>query len=168
MAQKAVIIGSIVTLAMLSPGAFLLLHSITPLEKEEVLLNDTFNVAGHSYQNKTAWITSSGEYIASFTVLGGTINFSWVPLVELWLEGKYTPDWHETDQLQYGFGASLGEEGVRSPFSFVFQNNDTTTKEVHLQVSKAWEETDYISRLGGAVLVLAGTMIAVVLVYRRR
>lgn len=168
LALKTVVIGAIVVLVMASLGAFLLLNSMTPQEKEQVLLNDVFAVAGHSYQNKTAWVTSSGEYIASLTVLGGTINFSWVPMVELWLEGKYTPDWQESDQLEYGFGASLGEEGIRSPFSFVFQNNDTATRQVHLQVSKVWEETDYVSRLGGAVLVLAGIMVAVVLVYRRR
>jgi len=165
---RGVIIGGATALVMLSLGAFLLLNSMTLLEKKEVLLNDTFNVAGHTYENKTAWVTSSGDYIASFTVQGGTINFSWVPRVELWLEGKYTPDWRESDQLEYGFGASLGEEGIRSPFSFVFQNNDTSTKEVHLQVSKIWEETDYVSRLGGAALVLAGIMIAVVVAYRRR
>jgi len=141
---------------------------MTPLEKEEVQLSDTFNVAGHSYENKTAWITSSGEYIASFTVQGGTINFSWVPMVELWLEGKYTPDWHETDQLQYGFGASLGEEGVRSPFSFLFMNNDTNTKVVHLEVLKVWEETNYIGLTEGATLVLSGATIGIILVYRRK
>ncbi len=168
MPAKTVIVGGITTLALISIGAFLLLNSLTPLEKEQVLLNDVFTVAEHSYQNQTVWVTSSGDYVASFTAQGGTINFSWVPTVELWLEGKYTPDWQETDQDQYGFGASLGEEGVRSPFSFVFQNNDTSTRQVHLQVAKVWQETDYTSLIGGTIMILSGTTIAIIIVYARR
>lgn len=168
MMGKATIIGSIMVLALLSAGAFLIVNSVTPLEKKNVLLNDSFNVLGNNYANRTAWISSSGEYVASFTVSGGTVNFSWVPTVDLWLTGQFKPDWYETDHADYAFGASLGQEGVRSQFSFVFLNNDTVTKEVHLEVLKVWKETNYAGLLGGAALVLSSAIVTIVLKYRRK
>lgn len=165
---KAIIIGGIVILALLSSGTFLLLNSLTPLDKKNIILNDTFNVAARSYENRTAWATSSGDYIASIDVSGGTINVSWVPRVELWLDGQFKPDWIETDQTDMGFGMSMASEEQKIAIYLVFLNNDTVTKEVQLEVSKVWKETNYIGLLGGAALVLSGIITVIVLKYRRK
>jgi hypothetical protein len=164
---KAIIIGGIVVLALLSSGTFLLLNSLTPLEKKDTVLNDTFNVAANSYENKTAWATSSGDYVASIVVSEGTINVSWVPAVELWLDGQFKPDWFETDQTDMGFGMSMASEEQKIAIYLVFLNNDTVTKEVQLEVSKVWKETNYIGLLGGAALILSGIITVIVLRYRR-
>jgi hypothetical protein len=164
---RVMIIGGIVVLALLSSGTFLLLNSLAPLEKKDTVLNDVFNVAANSYENKTAWAASSGEYIASIVVSGGTINVSWVPTVELWLDGQYKPHWTETAHTDMGFGISMGP-GEKSAIYLVFLNNDTVTKEVQLEVSKVWKETNHIGLLGGAALILSGIIIVIVLVYQRR
>lgn len=165
---KATIIVGIMVLVLLGAGAFLVMNSLTPLEKRDVILNDSFNVPANNYANRTAWISSSGQYIASFTVSQGTIKFYWVPAVELWLEGKFRPDWIEADSDDYGFSVSLGQEGEKHPFYYVFLNNDTVAKEVHFEVSKVWKETNYMGLLGGAALVLSGIIIATVLKLRHR
>ncbi len=167
MVGKGIIIGSIIVLALLSAGTFLLLNSLTPLDQKHMVLNDTFNVAANSYENRTAWVSSSGEYVASFIVSEGTINASWVPTVELWLEGKFKPDWYETDQTDMRFSVSLGQENEKGSIDLVFLNNGTITKEVHLEVSKVWEETNYVNLFGGATLVLLGTIITILLKYKR-
>jgi len=143
-------------LALISAGSFFILNSMALLEKKHLMLNDSFSVAGNTYQNRTVWIDSSGEYIVSFTVSPGTINFSWVPTVEMWLEGQFKPDWIETSQTDYGLSASLGQGYAASPFSFIFLNNDTISNEVHLEVSKVWKEPDYVGLSGGTALVLVG------------
>jgi len=168
MPEKGVISGCVMVIAMLSLGTFLIMKSMTPLERKDVVLNDTFSVAAHKYENRTAWVDSSGEYFASFTVSEGTIRSSLMvgEIFSLWTEGKYEPDWIESDQGDYGTGISMGNEGVT--IYFVFFNNDTFTKQVHLEASRAWQETDYIDLYGGIVLVLSGTATGVVLVYRQK
>jgi len=75
MIGRGIIIGSIMVLALLSAGSFILLNSLAPSKKEGVLLNDFFTVAGNKYENRTAWMDSTGDYIASFMVSQGTIKF---------------------------------------------------------------------------------------------
>jgi len=160
--QKKIIIGSIISLALLGLGAFLLLTSFTPIEKKNVLLNNSFNVVGNKYENRTVWIDSPGDYVGSFTVSEGTINSSRMDpgTISLWLEGKFKPDWFVSDQGDYEMGFGPMQEA--SPISFVFVNNDTFTKEVHLEVSKVWKETNYVCLLGGAALILSGTILGVI------
>jgi len=167
MVARSVIIGSIIILVLLVSGVFLVLNSLTPLEKKNVVLNDTFSVAPESYQNRTATITSEGQYVASFEVAEGAINFSYVPSVELWLEGQYEPDWYETDQAHAGFSVGL-EQGLTSHLYMVFLNNDTSTKNVDLEVYKTWTEMNYAGLLGGAALLIAGAITGIVLMYRRK
>ncbi len=164
---KGIVIGSIMVLALLSAGAYALLNSSAPLEKKNILLNESFSVTGHTYENRTTWIDSSGEYVASFTVSEGTIKSTLMvgPIFSLWVEGRYEPDWVESDQADLGTGMSLGE-GEEATMYFVFWNNDTFTKQVHLEASKIWEETNYVGLLGGAALFLSGTLTAIVLKYR--
>lgn len=94
MTEKRIVTGSMIVLALLGVGAFLLLNSFTPTEKKNVLLNDSFNVVGNQYENRTVWIDSPGDYVASFTISGGTINSSRMDpgTISLWLEGKFKPD----------------------------------------------------------------------------
>jgi len=166
MVAKSVIVGSAMVLVLLVSGVFLILNSLTPLEKKNVLLNDTFSVGPESYQNRTVTITSEGLYVASFEVTGGAINFSYVPSVELWLEG-YEPSWYETDQADAGIGVGM-EQGMTSHLYMVFLNNDTSSKSVDLEVYKTWTEMNYAGLLGGAALAIAGATIAIVLMYRRK
>ena len=170
MVGKGEIIGSLIVLVLLSAGTFLLLNSLAPLEKKNVLLNDSFSVAGNTYENRTVWINSSGVYVASFTVSEGTIKF--YPMfsdeLSMWLEGQFEPDWVESDQTAYQVGVSLAEEGDPFCFVFVFVNNDTIAKQVHLEVSRAWKETNYVALLGGTALILSGIIIGVILKYRHK
>jgi ascorbate-specific PTS system EIIC-type component UlaA len=166
MVEKSVIVGSAIGLVLLVAGAFLVLNSLAPLEKKNVLLADTFSVGPESYQNRTVTITSEGLYVSSFEVTGGTINFSYVPSVELWLEG-YEPSWFETDQTDAAISVGI-EQGMTSHLNMVFLNNDTSTKSVDLEVYKKWTETNYAGLLGGATLAIAGAIIAIVLMYRHK
>lgn len=167
MVGKGIIIGSLIVLALLSAGAFLLLNSLTPLEKRDILLSDSFNVAGNTYENRTLWIGSSGDYVASFTASEGAIKG--YPMtsaqLSLWLEGMYEPDWTETDQVDFKMSIDIGEGGG-STWYFVFMNDDSFTKEVHVEFSKVWEETNYVNLFGGATLALLGAIIAILLKYK--
>lgn len=171
MIGKGEIIGSLIVLVLLSAGTFLLLNSWAPLEKKNVLLNDSFSVAGNKYENRTVWVGSSGVYVASFTVSEGTIKF--YPMISdefsMWLEGQFEPNWEpnwvESEQTDYPVGISLAEEGDPFCFVFVFVNNDTIAKQVHLEVSRTWKETNYVALLGGTALILSGIIIGVILKY---
>jgi len=168
MAAKSLIIGAVLVLVLFVSGIFLVFNSLSPLEKKNVVLNDTFSVAPESYQNRTAIITSDGQYVASFVVTGGTINFSWVPTVELWLDGQFKPNWLETDETEAGFSFSFEQGFGKTYLYLVFLNNGTSTKDVRLEVFKAWTEMNYVGLLGGAALIICGAIIAVVLKYRRK
>lgn len=72
MTGKAIIIGSILVFALLSSGAFLLLNSLAPLEKKDIILNDTFNVSRDNYENRTAWLENNVSYTVFFSVSEGT------------------------------------------------------------------------------------------------
>lgn len=169
MLGKEVIIGSMIVLALLGPGAFLLMNSLSPLEKKNIVLNDTFNVPENKYENRTAWLKYLVDYRVSFTVSEGTIKF--YPMEEgvlsVWLQHQFEPAWVESDQYNMGIGGS-GESGGGSTWYFVFLNNDTFTKEVHLEVSNAWKETNYVGLFGGAALILSGIMVGVILTYRQK
>jgi hypothetical protein len=168
MLGKEVIIGSILVLALLGSGTFLLLTSLTPLEKKNTILNDIFNVSGNTIENRTAWLKNDVDYRVSFTVSEGTIKF--YPMDEsvasVWLQHQFEPRWVEEDYYHCGIGGA--GEAAGSTWYFVFWNNDTSTKEVNLEVSNAWQETNYMSLLGGAALILSGTIIGVILRYRRK
>ena len=167
MVGKGIIIGSIIILALLSTGTFLFLNSLVPLEKKDILLSDSFNVAENTYENRTVWIGSSGDYVASFTVSEGTIKGCLLFSPELlnWLEGLSEPDWIESNQADFDMTIDLGE-GEGNHMYFVFVNGDSFTKEVHVEFSKAWEETNYVNLFEGTILVLLGTIIAILLKYK--
>jgi hypothetical protein len=166
MVEKSVIVSSAIGLVLLVAGAFLVLNSLPPLQKKNVLLTETFSVGPKSYQNRTVTITSEGLYVSSFEVTGGTINFSYVSSMELWLEG-YEPSWLETDQADAAISVGI-EQGMTSHLNMVFLNNDASTKSVDLEVYEKWTETNYAGLLGGATLAIAGAIIAVVLIYRHK
>ena len=163
MAGKAIVGGVILTLALLSSGTFLLLNSLTPLEKKNVILNDTFNVSGASYENRTAWLENNVNYIVLFSVSEGTIKFYSMDegVLSVWLQHQFDPPWIESEYYHFATGVS-GASGGGSKMYFVFFNNETSTKEVHLEVSNAWEETNYIGLFGGASLVLFGGIIGII------
>jgi len=160
---KAIVGGVILALALLGSGTFLLLNSLTPLEKKNVILNDTFNVSGGDYENRTAWLENNVNYIVLFSVSEGTIKFYSMDegVLSVWLQQQFDPPWIESEYYHFATGVSGASEGG-SKMYFVFFNNETSTKEVHLEVSNAWEETNYIGLFGGASLVLFGGIIGLI------
>lgn len=169
MAERRMVLGGIMVIALLGVGSFLLLNSFMPQEKKSILLSESFNVAGHGYENKTVMVDSSGKYVASFIVSEGTIKSSLMvgSIFSLWKEGQYEPQWIESDQGDLGTGISLGEGEVVTVY-FVFWNNDTFTKQVRLEASKVWEETNYVGVFGGAALILSGTIVGVIYKVRHK
>lgn len=163
MVNKAIFIGGIVVLALLSSGTFLLLNSLAPLEKKNIILNDTFNVPGNTYENRTAWLNNNVNYIVSFSVSEGTIKFYSMNegVLSVWLQHQFEPPWVEAEYYHFSVGVSGVSEGGSTMY-FVFSNNDTVTKEVHLEVSNAWQETNYIGLFGGATLVLFGGILGII------
>jgi len=166
MVGKAVIVSSVIALALLSAGTFLLANSLQPWERENIVLNDTFNVLAGTYENKTAWLKNDVDYRVSFTS-DSAVKF--YPMSEaqlsVWQQAQFEPRWEESDQYYAGIGGS-GDPAGGSTYYFVFFNNDTFTKEVHLEVSNAWQETNYIGLLGGAALILSGGIIGIIAKYR--
>lgn len=162
-AVKAMVVGVVLVLALLSSGTFLLLNSLMPMEQKHIILNNTFNVSRGSYENKTAWLENNVNYIVFFMVSEGTIKFYSMDegVLSVWQQHQFDPPWIESEYYHYATGVS-GASGGGSNMYFVFLNNDTVTKEVHLEVSKAWEETNYIGLLTGASLVLLGGIIGII------
>jgi hypothetical protein len=168
MQKKGIIIATLMALALVAIGISLLINSLIWKEKREILLNDSFIVPANSYEYRTASIRTSGEYVASFNVSNGIIKF--FPFTEgtftLWQEGQFNPHWTETYHTNYGMMVSLETEGKTHFFYFVFLNEDSFNKEVSLQVSRIWEESNYVNLLSGAAFVLAGMVIGVVIIYK--
>ena len=158
MSRKRLLVGSFIILGLLLIGTFVLVHSaLAKVEKSEVLLNNSFTVQGDSYQIKgPVLIPVSGEYVASFTVSEGTIKF--YPLVptfyQMWQEGEEPPFLVEENHADY-------ETSISTPSSFdmhfLFVNEDSYQKEVHLQVSRIWPETNYLGMMEGAAMMAIGT-----------
>jgi hypothetical protein len=169
MVGKMLVVISAIALVLLGTGAFFLINSITPLEKEDVILNDTFNVLGNRYDNKTAWLKNNVDYSISFTASDSVIKF--YPMHEIqfsiWQQGQFEPQWVESDQYHMMIGGT-GDPGGGVTYYFVFFNNKTSTIEVHLEVSNTWQETNHIALLGGAALVLSGSVIGVIVIYRQK
>lgn len=163
MIGKTVVIGGILTLALLTSGTFLLLDSLAPLEKKIVILNDTFNVPANQYENRTAWLKNNVNYNVYFSVSEGTIKFYAMDeaIASVWLQHEFEPPWIETEYYHYSTGVS-GATGGGSTMYFVFLNNDAATKEVHLEVSNAWQETNYIELFEGATLALLGGIASII------
>jgi len=166
MLRKEIMIGLLIALMLSGAGVFILSTSLTPLEKKDVLLNDSFDIPGNAYENRTAWIGSSGEYIAFFTVSPGTIKFFPMtpPELSLWLEGKYEPAWIEKDHADLGMGLSIGE-GEGHLLYFVFVNDDMFTKQVHVRVTRVWQELNYTGLLGGVTIILAAAIVSVIVIH---
>lgn len=135
---KAIVVGGIVVLALLSSGTFLALSSLAPLERKNIILNETFNVSGGNYENRTTWLENNVNYIVFFSVSEGTIKFYSMDegVLSVWLQHQFDPHWIESEYYHYATGVSGASEGGSNMY-FVFLNNDTFTKEVHLEVSKA-------------------------------
>jgi hypothetical protein len=167
MVGKAVVVSSVIALALLGAGVFLLMNSLTPLERENIVLNDTFNVLGNKYENRTALLKNDVDYRVFFTVSDSTIKF--YPMSEdefsIWQQGQFEPRWVESDQYYARIGGT-GNPAGGATFYFVFFNNNTSIREVHLEVSNAWQETNYIGLFGGAALILSGCIIGIIAKYR--
>jgi hypothetical protein len=159
---------SAIALVLLGAGTLFLINSITPLEKKDVILNDTFNVLGNKYENKTALLKNNVDYRISFTA---SDSAKFYPMSEaqfsIWQQGQFEPRWVESAQYYAGIGTS-GDPAEGVTYYFVFFNNNTSTIEVHLEVSNAWQETNYIALLGGAALILSGSVIGVIVIYRQK
>lgn len=162
--RKEVIIGSVIALSLLGPGVFLLMNSLTPMEKKETVLSVTFTIARNSYENRTSWLKDRVDYRVYFTVSEGKIKF--YPMSEaqlsVWLQGQFEPLWYESGQFSMGIGAT-GSSGGRSTVYFVFFNDDTFTKEVHLEVSNSWQEANFAGLLGGTALILSGGIAGIII-----
>jgi hypothetical protein len=168
MSRKTIIIGGIPVLALLTAGTFLLVSSFAPLEKKNVLFDGSLDIVSNGYENRSVWIESTGDYAASFTVSEGLIKFA--PMLQSqfdrWLDGLFEPSWIEAHQTVYGM--SMGGQYAGYTLYFVFVNNDSFTKTVHLEVSKVWKETNYIGLFGSTALILSGTIIGIGLTYTRK
>jgi hypothetical protein len=168
MVTKRIIICSTLVSALLIAGTFLLVNSFAPLEKKNVLFDDSFEVISNGYENRSVWIETTGDYAASFNVSEGLIKFA--PMLQSqfdrWLDGQFEPSWIETDQTVYGMG--IGGQYAGYALYFVFVNNDTYTKAVHLEVAKVWKETNYISLFESIALILSGAIIGIGLKYSHK
>jgi len=164
MIQKRLWVGSVVILGMLLVGTYLLVHSVfAQVERSNVLLNDSFTIQANDYQYRTTLIYSpampeSAQYTASFTVSSGTIKFSpFTPgTYQLWQEGTYQPDWTEADHADYGMSIGSGTQADNFNMYFVFLNDASYDKEVHLQVARVWNETNYPGMILGIATIATG------------
>jgi hypothetical protein len=165
--EKPIIVGSILAFTLLSLGTILLLNSTTPLEKKETILSDTFNVSENRYENRSAWLKNDVNYIVSFSVSEDTIKFYAMSegTLSAWLQHQFEPAWIESQYHHFALGGTGAPEGGMTWY-FVFFNNNTSTKEVHIEVSNAWTETNYIGLLEGAALVLSGGIISIIMKLR--
>ena len=162
-ARRAIIVSGVIVLVLFIAGVFLLINSLAPVEKNNVLLNDSFSVLGNNYEYRTALIHSSGDYVASFAVSNGVIKF--YPFDEatfpMWQGEQFEPSWVEADHADYGMSITLGAQGSY-PHYFVFVNEDSIEKEVHLQVARVWNESNYVGLLSGAAITAIGIIIGLV------
>jgi hypothetical protein len=163
MARKAVIVGGAIVLVLFIAGTFLIINSLAPLEKNDVLLSDSFSVPGNNYEYRTAVINSSGEYVASFAVSSGVIKFYFFDeaTFPMWQEGQFEPSWVEADTAGYGMSITLGAQRNYLEY-FVFLNENSIEKEVHLQFARVWNESNYIGLLSGAAIIATGIIIGLV------
>lgn len=171
--KRMFLVSSTVILASFLIGGFVISYFFSSMDKSAVPLDEVLLVEGNDYGYKLFNTYSNLDYTASFTVLNGTIK-SCYPLSEAlfqeWQQGQYEPTWVETNHGEYEINKSAdipqeytGAGGIRLLF-FVFKNEDSFMKEVNLQVTEFWQETNYAYLTVGILLmVMSATGLMVVI-----
>jgi len=155
---------SVISATFLVSG-FAISYFFTSVDKSWVTLDKSLVVEGNDSGYKIFDTFSNYDYIASFTVVNGTLK-SCYPLSEglfqQWQEGQYEPNWVETNHAEYELVKSSNiprgytGAGAVNLFWFVFKNDDSFSKEVHLQVTQFWKETNYAILIVGTALMVTG------------
>lgn len=172
--KKVFLVSSALILASIFIGGFAISLLFSSMDKSAVILDKSLLVQGNDYGYELFNTYSNRYYIASFTVLNGTIEACYpLPegLFQKWQQGQYEPTWAETNLGEYKINKSAdipqgytGAGGVRL-FFFAFKNEDYFMKEVRLQVTEFWQETNYAYLAVGILLmVTAATGFVVVIV----
>jgi len=168
MKRQKLLAKSVAILGMLLVGSFILINvfvnpAFAQVEKKDILLNNYLTVQGNDYEYRTINV-SSGDFVASFTVSEGKIKFSIFPdpaYISMWQEGTFDTTWSETDHLKYGIGVTSDGSETSSSMVFVFVNEDSYAKEVHLRFCRFWHEMNYMGIMGGVAIMAIGAGLAV-------
>ena len=133
-----------------------------PIEKTRVNYDRFLTVKANEYRVKDFGYYSGWDNIASFNVLNGTIR-SCEPLTEAlyleWKAGQYEPNWVEADHGSYEYRKANLPPGMIGPMYgryFLFSNQDSYDKVVHIQVTAYWDEPNTQNLMIGIVLIVIG------------
>jgi len=166
MKKQKLLIGSIIVAGMLLVGTFTLMTFLMntafgQVEKNEVLLNNSFTVQGSDYQIRgPVPIFVSGTYVASFAVSEGVIKFHVLDsaFYQFWQEGEDMPFWVEADHADFGMSISVQSS---EDLYFLFVNEDSYEKAVSLRVARVWLERNYLAIIAGIVMMAIGAGIGI-------
>lgn len=176
MTEKSFLLGSLACLALFVIGAVILLYFSAPIEKSQIMFDKFLIVQANEYGYKEFGFFSDKDNVASFSVSNGTIK-SCEPLTEAlfleWQEEHYEPNWVETDHEDYKLSKEnippglIGAVLVRY---FLFFNEDSYDKEVHLQVTQFWNEHNSLNLVGGVAAIVIGLGIetGLIVMYKRK
>ncbi|HEY4675024.1 MAG TPA: hypothetical protein VIH48_03105 [Candidatus Bathyarchaeia archaeon] len=168
--------GSLVCLALLIIGAVIFFYFSAPTEKSQIALDNLLTVQANEYGYKEFGFFSDKDTIASFNVSNGTVK-SCEPLTGAlflkWQEGQYEPNWAEKDHENYKLIKEYIPPGLIGPVYvryFLFFNEDSYDKEVHLQVTQFWSEQNSLNLVIGVATIVAGLGLqtALIAIYKRK
>lgn len=143
------------------------LSNYSTVRKNYVTLDQILTIQGNNYGYKMFDTFKSFDYTASFTVLNGSIR-SCFPLPEAyfdeWQKGQYEPSWGvKTSYTEYEIKRAEfmpGTVGGIVLYWFAFYNEDSSAKEVMVQVTRYWSETDLVNSSVGVATILAGAVLS--------
>jgi hypothetical protein len=171
MSKRELLVTGVIILTMHVIGTFLFINSsFAQVERSAVVLNDSFTVPANDYQiSEPISFPKGSDGLYSFTVSEGTIKFFPLDIYfyKYWEEDRdkllpmLTIGWVEGDDVNYRVwshdGSPYWEGGCE--IRCVFFNEDSYDKEVQMQITVTWYETNYLGMIGGIAIVVMGPVL---------
>ena len=166
LSMKSVICASAV-LTLLVVGVVIFAFFSSPLEKSTNIVDEVIIIKGDELKFRKFSVYSKYDHVASFTLSNGTIitcdplNFTFY---NYWWENEYSPSWYEASEGEYNYAGDYSPPNLMVPmnrYAFLFDNQDSYDKEVHVKVTSYRIEQNATNLIIASVLTLSGLFLGI-------
>lgn len=164
--MKSVIGASALTLLVVGVVIFAFFSS--PFERSHDNVNEVLVIEGGELMAREFTVNPNYDQAASFTVSNGTI-ITCDPLNDTfyhyWRENEHSPSWYAASEREYKHNAERGilQEYIITwhVYVFLFDNQDSYEKQVHIQVTLYYFEQNTTNLTVASALTLSGLVLGI-------
>jgi hypothetical protein len=165
LSMKSVVAASAVILVVVGVVIFAFFSS--PFETSYDTVNEVIVIEGGELKDIQFRVYSKYDHVASFTVYNGTI-ITCDPLNSTfyiyWRENEYSPSWYEASEGEYNYAGDYGPPdlmGTMNLYAFLFDNQDSYEKQVHVKVTSYRIEQNTTNIIIASALILSGLFLGI-------